>query len=254
MCKLNKKIQALASQTLLAILVSACTISSPNSGEITPQEIQYQDPLLVADGIKTFDRLKLQIPVTQNHLVETAGGKLAKISPLSKIEWEFVTFQNRIPNSFALPGGKIGVNTGILPIAQSEAGVATIIAHEMAHIALAHHHKITQRETAHALIHKLAKTSTTKELQHTKDALLQPLPTRSQMEIKADQLGLLYMAQAGYDPNEAILFWERFQAYKSKTGQGSSKFFSSHPLDQTRIKKLRTLLPPAIKLYLRSRN
>jgi predicted Zn-dependent protease len=175
-----------------------------------------------------------------------------------KFDWEFRVVDSKEVNAFCLPGGKIVVYTGILPVCETEAGLATVLGHEIGH-ALAHHgaERIAQQQMV-----QIAQIATAVSLSDVDDdkrmMILAALGVGAQVgllhysrehESEADHIGLLLMSQAGYDPKEAVTFWERMA--KQSHGHGPS-FLSTHPSHETRIRDLRAWQDEAQELYARS--
>ncbi|MEQ1851020.1 MAG: M48 family metallopeptidase [Chthoniobacteraceae bacterium] len=171
-------------------------------------------------------------------------------------QWEVSLVQSDQVNAFCLPGGKIVVYTGILPVAQSEAGLAVVMGHELAHATLRHgSERILQQQTTNTLLQGV--NFSTGDMSYEQRRLLMGvigagarigyiLPFSRDHESEADSIGLRYMARAGYDPNEAPKFWQRMaQASKG----GPPQFLSTHPAHETRIQRLREELPKAIEIY-----
>ena len=211
-------------------------------------------------GVAEFQKTKEKTPISKdaqaNAMVQRAGQRIAAVADLPNAQWEFVVFESPEANAWCLPGGKVGVYTGILPITKDEAGLATVIGHEVAH-ATAHHgaERMSQQmaaqlggEVAGTLVS--GKSQTTQALigqtygVATQVGVLRPFSRKHESE--ADHIGLLYMARAGYDPAAAVAFWERFAEYNRQHGgsQGLS-FLRTHPLDQQRIQNLKNELPKA---------
>jgi predicted Zn-dependent protease len=163
-----------------------------------------------------------------------------------------------------MPGGKIVVYTGILPYTKTEAGLATVMGHEVSH-AIAEHgnERMSESLVANGLLQvgqvyagSQAQNSTT-----TKALLMQAvgaslpaayqfgraLPHGRNQELEADHLGLIFMAMAGYDPQEAVPFWQRMA--QAGGGNKPPEFMSTHPSDQRRINDLQKLMPEAMKYY-----
>lgn len=177
--------------------------------------------------------------------------------PFEGYEWEFNLVQDDAVNAFAMPGGKVVVNTGILPVTGTEAGLAVVVGHEIAHIFAKHGaERMTQ-----GLVVQMGGMALSVALQKqpeatqnlfvssyglgTQVALL--LPFSRLHENEADRLGLIFMSMAGYDPQTAVAFWERMAAQKS--GQQTPEFLSTHPADATRIQNLKELIPEAMEYY-----
>ena len=174
-------------------------------------------------------------------LVKQIGLRIAKVSAMPNLDWEFHLIESKQQNAFALPGGKVAVYTGLLPIAMNEAGLATVMSHEIAHVVARHG---AQRMTRQ-LVLTAGLMATSISLKNSKQKKLimaalgvgivygLTLPFSRTNEAEADQIGLRYMARAGYNPNEAIRFWKRFANVKG--GQKVPEFLSTHPADKTRI-------------------
>ncbi len=249
-----------ASAAVLLTLLSACA-SAPETGRSQILLIdQAQEAKL---GFQTFEQLKRKTPIShdqhQTQQLQRVGKRVAAVARLPHAKWEFVLFDDKSANAFALPGGKVGVYTGLLPITQNEAGLATVIGHEVAH-AIARHG--TERMSQAILIQaggSALSAALGSSTQFTKDLAMQAyglgtqvavsLPYSRTQELEADHLGLLYMARAGYDPREAIAFWRRFQAYGQQHGGKPPEFLSTHPMDSRRIAQLERLMPQALTEY-----
>lgn len=214
-------------------------------------------------GLTSFQEMKKDVPISHdpaaNALLQKVGKRIAAVAALTNAQWEFVLFESQEPNAFCLPGGKVGVYTGILPITQNEAGLATVIGHEVAH-AVARHggERMTEQMVLQAggsLVGSLSASDPKVQAAATTvyglgSQLGVSLPHSRKQESEADHIGLLYMARAGYNPEDAVAFWERFAAYsKEHGGNNSFWFLRTHPLDETRIKQIQTWLPEAKAQY-----
>lgn len=176
---------------------------------------------------------------------------------LANYKWEFNLVEDKQVNAWCMPGGKVVVYTGLLPVTQGEAGLAVVMGHEIAH-AIAEHGSermsqglLTQFGGA-ALGEALSsQPAATKELwMSVYGAGMQYgalLPYSRLQESEADRLGLVFMAMAGYDPNTAVPFWQRMASQKS--GQATPEFLSTHPSDATRIEDIKKLVPEAMGYY-----
>lgn len=209
-------------------------------------------------GLEAFAQYKKKARVSRDRAlaerVRRIGQRLAAVASVPGAQWEFVLFEDSEPNAFAVPGGKVGVNTGIMQIARDEGGLATIIGHEIAHLAARHAgERLSQRRVAELGAGLLSAAFPEAESLRTGAgvaAQLGLLRFSRQHELEADRLGALLMARAGYDPRAAVGFWERFAAYKqSRQGGGNLEFLSTHPLDERRIAALQAFLPQAVGEY-----
>ncbi len=218
----------------------------PFSQEVALGNQAYQD-ILKKEKLSTDRRMAA--------IVERVGKRLAKVSSMPNLKWEFKLIESKQQNAFALPGGKVAIYTGILPMCKTEAGLAAVMGHEIAH-AIARHG--AQRISQQLLITgALGAASISLANSENRNIILAALglgatygitlPYSRDNESEADQIGLTYMARAGYDPNEAVQFWTRFS--KAKTGPKPPEILSTHPADTTRINNLGNLLGPAMKEY-----
>src|SRR4051812_20654141 len=221
-------------------------------------------------GLTSFDQLKKETPISKdpaaNALVQKVGRRIAAVVPKNELpnaQWEFVVFDSKEANAFCLPGGKVGVYSGLLPITKDEAGLATVLGHEVAHAA-AHHGSERMSE---ALLMQgggqilgsamSASSPTYQAAAQTAYGLTtklgRELPHSRAQESAADRIGLIYMARAGYDPAQAVTFWQRFAQYSKGASSGSTPvIFRDHPTDDARIAALQKLLPQAEAEYKRA--
>jgi len=170
-------------------------------------------------------------------------------------QWEFNLIQSKEVNAWCMPGGKVAVYSGILPITQTDAGLATVLAHEIGH-AIAHHaaERISQQMIAQGVGGLLgsgsnsSSSSVINQLYGIGTPLVLLGYSRNQ-ESEADRLGLTFMAMAGYDPNEALSFWQRMM--KQSQGNSTPAFLSDHPSDAQRIADIQAHIPEAMKYYKR---
>ena len=184
-------------------------------------------------------------------LIKTIGFRIAKISAMPNLDWKFKLIESKEQNAFALPGGKVAVYTGLIPIAMNEAGLATVMSHEIAHVIARHG---AQRMTRQLVLSAgLLATSISLDNSRQKKLIMAALgvgiaygftlPFSRSNEAEADQIGLRYMAKAGYDPSEATRFWKRFSDVKG--GEKVPEFLSTHPADRRRIALIKKYLTRA---------
>jgi predicted Zn-dependent protease len=170
--------------------------------------------------------------------------------------WEFNLIQSSQINAWCMPGGKVAVYSGILAVTQNDAGLATVLGHEIGH-AIARHS--AERMSQQMLLQAggaVVGAATNSKSAITQDIVNQAYGIGGQVallqysrnqESEADRLGLTFMAMAGYDPHEAINFWLRMTA-QSKGGD-TPEFLRTHPSDATRIANIQSLIPEAMKYY-----
>ncbi len=198
----------------------------------------------------------------QFEMVRRVAGKLASATGAAgaEYEWQVSLIDDQQINAFCLPGGKIVVYTGILPVAQNEAALATVMGHEMAHATSRHGaQRVLQQNLAQTAMTGIAVSLS--DMDYNKQRAVMGalgagaqfgilMPFGRQHESEADEIGLMYMARAGYDPQESIRFWQRMdQASRS----GPPEFLSTHPSHGTRVQQLEALMPKALEQYNRAR-
>jgi predicted Zn-dependent protease len=176
---------------------------------------------------------------------------------LENYQWEYNLVQSNDVNAWCMPGGKIVVYTGIIPVAQNEAALAVVVGHEVAHAVAKHGSErmsqgLLQQYGGAAL--QVALSSKPAETQNlfmqaygVGSNVLGVLPHSRQQELEADKLGLIYTALAGYNPREAIPLWQRMATLSQ--GNKPPQFMSTHPAEETRIAKLQQQMPEALKYY-----
>ncbi|MGB3005224.1 MAG: M48 family metallopeptidase [Chitinophagaceae bacterium] len=169
---------------------------------------------------------------------------------LKNFKWEYNTINENIVNAWCMPGGKVVVYTGLLPVSQTEEGLAVVMGHEIAH-AIARHGNERMSEGLLIGLGGLVLEEALKEKKQETQLLFLglymigsnlalALPNSRMQESEADKLGLIFMSMAGYNPDEAIPFWQRMSAQNK--GEKLPQFLSTHPSDETRIKKLSEII------------
>ena len=186
-------------------------------------------------------------PGPEREMVERVMSRLVDVADDEGWEWQVTLIEDdEVVNAFALPGGKMAVYTGILAVCESPAGLAVVIGHELGHVVGRHGtERVTQAMGVEAAL-GLLDAGDTQAIVANAYHLLVGLPFGRQMEAEADHIGLIYMARAGYDPREAIAFWERMER---GSGSGPPEFLSTHPSHETRIRRLEELLPEALAAW-----
>jgi metalloendopeptidase OMA1, mitochondrial len=218
---------------------------------------------LVSMSAVQFGQLKQETPIsrdpTYNAMVRRVGERIAYVAApdMPNAQWEFVVFDDdKQLNAFAMPGGKVAVYTGIFKVAKSDADLAIVMGHEVAHVAAGHgNERVSQQLLAAG--GSLALQFGTKDMDSTDRQMLLAaygagatfgvmLPYTRVHESEADEIGLMYAAKAGYDPRAALGFWERMEA---QSNGAPPEFLSTHPSGATRIRKLNALMPKAMEVY-----
>jgi predicted Zn-dependent protease len=242
----------------LVVLLGACqTVPYTNRSQLVLVSAQEEAAL----GARAFQEVVAEEPVVRDQAVVApvveVGQRLAAVSDRRDFDWRFAVIdQPKEINAFCLPGGKVAVYTGILPVARDTAGLAVVMGHEIAH-ALARHgaERMSQGMVAQlggALLGAGLGDSESGRLILAAYGLGAQygvlLPYSRTQESEADQIGLLLMARAGYDPREAIAFWQRMDQATTASG-APPEFLSTHPGHDTRIRQLNGWMPEATRLY-----
>ena len=179
-----------------------------------------------------------------------------KASVMQGYKWEFNTIESKEANAWCMPGGKVVVYTGLLPITQNEESLAIVIGHEIAHSIAKHGNERMSQAMVQQLGGMALEIAVAQKPEETRNLFMTSygigsqvgamLPWSRQQETEADEYGLIFAAMAGYDPREAIPFWQRMAA---QSGGNPPEFLSTHPSDETRIRKLKQFMPEALKYY-----
>ena len=251
--------------SLLFIVASTFLWSGCRTTPITNRR-QILNPFIpeareVEMGVAAYNDMLSQEKPSSNQryaeMVDRVGRRIAAVAGKPDYQWEFKLIESPQQNAFALPGGKVAIYEGILPICQNEAGLAVVMAHEIAHATARHGgERLAHNSMADAgkiLLAQFTKSTTPETQERLQNAYgagskyLGILPFSRKHESEADHIGLIYMARAGYDPREAPAFWERFG--QAAQGGAGAEFLSTHPSHERRSSELRQLLPEAIRIY-----
>jgi predicted Zn-dependent protease len=201
-----------------------------------------------------LSKAKLSTDANANALVTRVGTRIAAASGRTDLPWEFKVIDDpKTANAFALPGGKVAVFTGMLPVARDEAGLAAVLGHEVAHVLARHSAERVSQQLAVQGIAQVAGASVglnPQIVQLGSGILVEVLgrPWGRSQESEADHLGLVYMAKAGYDPRAARDLWVRMGPSSQPTS-GIAAFFATHPPSETRVQQIEAWLPEALKYY-----
>lgn len=266
-----KTIKVILISMVAAVMVSCGTTSTvPITGR--------QQTLMVSDGEvlslasqqyqEFMKSAKVSTNATNTAMVKRVGQKLAsavvnylkangQANDVSNYNWEFNLVQDKNVNAWCMPGGKIVVYEGLLPVTQDEASLAIVLGHEIAH-AVARHSaeqlstQMRQQQglqIGSAIAGALGMGTNTQSILQTVAALnfnFGNLKYSRNHENEADHMGLIFAAMAGYDPRVATTFWQRMSAASSNQ---TAEFLSDHPSDATRIKNIQGWMPEALKYY-----
>lgn len=217
-------------------------------------------------GLTAFQQIKEEEKVSTNVMaidrVERIGRRIAASvgRSLPNAKWEFVVFDSDQLNAFALPGGKVGVYTGLLNLAETDDELASVMGHEIAHVTSRHSgERVSHQMAAGALAAGSEIAMESKDADPKTRAMIRTalgvgtsvfgiLPFSRLHESEADVIGLKFAAGAGYDPRAAAIFWEKMQA-ASEGGGRPPEFLSTHPSPENRIAKLKALAPELMPVY-----
>jgi len=247
---------ALAVTTLL--MLGSCA-ESPTG---RPQLMLFDNTQVSKMGIQTFEEMKTKTPISKdrktNQYVQCVAQAVLKVTPqkYQANPWEIVVFESDQVNAFALPGGKIGVYTGLLLVAENQHQLAAVIGHEIAHVMAGHsNERLSSNQAISATLGvadvALAAMNTQYKAQLSSAFGLGAqvglvLPFSRVHETEADVIGLDLMAKAGFDPEQSVKLWQNM----AKQGSGGTpQILSSHPVPENRIKKLQKDMPAALGAY-----
>jgi len=251
----------------VVFLAAACTtvaLTGRKQLSLVPDsEVLAMSAQSYSDFIKTAP---LSTDKTNTEMVKRVGSRIAvavqtymnsvgRGSDVANYQWEYNLVQSDEVNAFCMPGGKIVVYTGILPVTQTETGLAVVLGHEIAHAVAKHSSEQMSQQYALQLGGSVlggligGTSQTFQNVINTAYGLGGQLGTLNysrKMESEADYMGLDFMAMAGYDPNYAVTFWTRM----AQQGSGNTiELLSTHPSDATRIADIKKALPEALKYY-----
>jgi predicted Zn-dependent protease len=254
---------------ILVLFNQACTVV-PLTGR--KQLNLLPESEMISMSLTNYSDFMKENPVsadqTNTEMVKKVGSDIAgavtkyfadnnMASRLEGYKWEFNLVRNdSTPNAWCMPGGKVVVYSGILPFTQDKNGLAVVLSHEIAHAVARHGNERMSQQLltqlggialSEAVKQKPAETQNIFNGAYgigTQVGVL--LPFSREHELEADKLGLIFMAMAGYDPQTAIVFWERMS---SKGGTKPPEFMSTHPSDATRIAKIKEALPATMPYY-----
>lgn len=254
---------------IIFLLLTACAevpITHRQSLQLLPESE------LVSLSLREYDQVlrksRLSGDRRQVQMVRRVGWKIAKAaevflaesgrqSQIRNLRWEFNLIENdKAANAWVMPGGKAAVYTGILPYAKDENGLAVILGHEIGHAIAGHGNERMSQALLSQMGGVALSVALSENSSHTRNLFMQAygagatigflLPYGRLHESEADRIGLALMARAGYDPREAIPFWQRMNR---KAGRRPPEFLSTHPAPATRIANIKKYIPEAMRYY-----
>jgi predicted Zn-dependent protease len=230
------------------------------SNEMLSMSFQQYDDFLKENKLSTNQKqvnMVKRVGVKIEHAVEKYMADNNLSDRLDGYKWEFNLVESDQVNAWCMPGGKVVVYTGILPITKDETGLAVVLGHEIAHAIAEHGNERMSQGLLQQLGGVALSVALKDEPETTRGLFLTAygvgstvaviLPFSRTQESEADHLGLIFMAMAGYDPHEAPAFWERMSA--SSKGGEPPEFLSTHPSNDTRINDIKNWIPEAMKYY-----
>jgi len=248
----------------LSLCVTACSTTMTGRKQLTLIHEDKMDAL----GVAAFSSLKQQSELNQDPAIKEyvmcVAVAILEVIPAEygpdDGRWEVLVFEDQSPNAFALPGGKIGVHTGMLEIATTPGQLAAVLGHEVGHVLLSHgNERMSQSILADTAMNTASIAAGAAAPQY-QDLIAGGLGVGAQFgvllpfsrkhESEADEVGQLFMAQAGFYPAEAITLW---QGMAEMGGEGPAQWQSTHPSDETRIARLKANLPKAMGEYEQAR-
>lgn len=261
---------------LLFTFLAAGSLASCSRNAITGRN---QLSLFSESEIQSMASQEYQSFLSQNKVVSTSASKDAEMvrrigtrisnavteyyrskglqDELAGYKWEYNLVDSKEVNAWCMPGGKIVVYTGLLPITQNEAALAVVMGHEIAHALAKHGNERMSQGMVQQLGGVALAVATANKPAQTQQLFMTAyglgsnygvmLPFSRSNELEADKFGLIFSAMAGYNPQEAIPLWERMAA--ASGGNKPPEFASTHPAEATRIERLRELMPEALKYY-----
>jgi len=241
--------------------MTAETAVNPETGQVVKVALSPEQE--EALGLQSYQQVLSESEVVSSgpeyELIRKIAARLAAATGEggAGFEWHASLVRNDQVNAFCLPGGKIVVYTGILPVAKTEEGLAAVMGHEMAHATLRHGaQRLLRSDLTNTVMQGVAMSVSDMDIQQQR-AVMSALGAGAQFgilmpfgrdhETEADEIGILYMARAGYDPRESVGLWERMA--KAGGGQQPPEFMSTHPSHGTRIERLEAFMPRAMKEY-----
>lgn len=260
----------IVSCALAAVLLAACTtvpitgrtqLSLVSEAEMQSMSYDAYNQFLKENRLSRDAQATTMVKNVGNRIKNAVQQYMAANNMSDMLDgyaWEFNLVQDEQVNAWAMAGGKTVVYTGMLPVAQNETGLAVVMGHEIAHAIARHGSERMSQQLAQQFGGQTLAALSGSQPSTAQNLLLSVYGVGSQLgllkygrtqESEADRLGLIFMAMAGYDPREAVDFWQRMQAKSG--GQEPPEFLSTHPSSSTRISNLQEHMPEALQYYKR---
>jgi len=235
-----------------AVLLAACTTSPLDRRQV----VFYSESDMARRGEQAYQQMRSELPIStdesQTSFVQCVADHVVEAlheTQRGNHVWEVTVFDDDQANAFALPGGKIGVYNGLLDVAVNQDQLAAVIAHEVGHVLGNHSNErasqSTLRSAGLAAARILGASDVAVDLIDYSANLGIFLPFNRTQESEADVLGIMLMAEAGFDPQQSIQLWENMNAVG---GERPPEFMSTHPSPESRISELESMLPGAYEL------
>jgi len=252
---------------IILTLMSCSTVPLTGRRQLSLVPESEMIALSLTEYGKFINSNKLSSDKNKIALVKRVGEKIAKAvesymaaAGLSKnlegYKWEFNLVEDANVNAWCMSGGKVVVYTGLLPLTQTESGLATVLGHEIAHAVARHGSERMSDQMLVQLGGTALSSALAEKPEQTRQLALTAfgvgsqvgviLPFSRQNEYEADYMGLIFMAMAGYNPNESIPFWERMS---KQGGSKQPEFLRTHPVDQNRIDRIKQKMPEAMAYF-----
>lgn len=244
----------------IGILVSILFVISCATSPLGRSQLRfYSDRDMKAMGEAAFNQMRTQVATTnsvqESAYVDCVARAITQTLGTGEMDWEIVVFNDPQVNAFALPGGKIGVYSGLLEVAENQSQLAAVIGHEIAHVQADHANERVSTSTLAQVGMQVVSTISGSPGPQRDRALAALglgvqvgvlLPFSRTQEQEADLIGLDLMARAGFDPRESVTLWQNMAR---SAGKAPPEFLSTHPSSSTRIQDLRGRMPVALSLY-----
>ncbi|MEO6252923.1 MAG: M48 family metallopeptidase [Ferruginibacter sp.] len=262
-----KKIFLLIASASFFVACTTNQVTGRKQLTLFPESTLQQQALTEYQSFLSQNKVVASTTSRDAEMVKRVGGRIARAiteyytqkglaSELNGYKWEFNLVDSKDVNAWCMPGGKVVVYSGLLNVTQNEAALAVVMGHEITH-AIAHHgnERMSQATLAQGLeiVGNIA-TANNPRYNSIFTSVFAPtaqiavlLPNSRNQEYEADHYGLIFAAMAGYNPREAVPFWQRMAA--AANGQKPPEFLSTHPTDENRIAKLEEYMPEALSYY-----